>query len=334
VLSVFLTLLFIYDPPYLKRAKLAIDYIGLALLVVGLGALQIVLDKGEREAWFDSNFILFLSVLAALCLVAFVIVELRSEHPVVDLRVFRHRFFAAGNLIMFFGFFGFFASIVMLPIYLQSLMGYTAYLAGLVLGPGGLATLVAMPIAGALIGRVDSRYLLGFGLAANAYAVHLMSGFSLEADFWTIIWPRLIQGVAIGFFFVPLATLTISGLPKPEVGNATAIFNLVRNLGGSFGVAIVTTALARRAQFHQARLTENVHLLSEPFASGLARFRELLPGVGEESSLRMLYGFLQRQAQMLSFNDVFSALAVLFLALIPPLLILKRMRGAPAGGVH
>jgi DHA2 family multidrug resistance protein len=334
VLSVLLTLLFIYDPPYLKRAKVSIDYIGLALLVVGLGALQIVLDKGEREAWFESSFILYLSALAVLCLVAFVVVELRSKEPVVDLRVFRHRFFAAGNLIVFLGFSGFFASIVLLPIYLQTLMGYTAYLAGLVLGPGGIATLVAMPIAGILIGRVDSRYLLGFGLLANAYAVHLMSGFNLEADFWTIIWPRIVQGVAIGFFFVPLATLTISPLPKPEVGNATAVFNLIRNLGGSFGVAIATTFLARRAQFHQARLAERVHPLSDPFAQGFEQLRALFPGLGEESSLRVLYGFVQREAHMLSFNDVFYGLMLLFLFLVPLLAILRRVRGAPPAGTH
>jgi DHA2 family multidrug resistance protein len=334
VLSVLLTSLFIYDPPYLKQARARIDYMGLSLLVVGLGALQIVLDKGEREAWFDSSFILCLSLLAAACLLAFVVVELRSKHPVVDLRVFRHRFFAAGNLIMFFGFFGFFASIVLLPMYLQTLMGYTAYLAGLVLGPGGLATLIAMPIAGALIGRVDSRYLLGFGLLLNAYAVHLMAGFNLEADFWTIIWPRIIQGVAIGFFFVPLATLTISSLPKPEMGNATAIFNLLRNLGGSFGVAISTTFLARRAQFHQARLVEHVNPLSAPLREGMDRLQDLVPGLSEEGSLGMLYNHVQQQASMLSYNDIFAAVALLFVLLVPLLAILKRVRAGSTVGAH
>jgi DHA2 family multidrug resistance protein len=334
LLSVLLTSLFIYDPPYLKRIKQRVDYIGLSLLVVGLGALQIVLDKGERESWFDSSFILYLSALAALCLISFVIVELTSEHPVVDLRVFRHRFFAAGNLIMFFGFFGFFGSIVLLPMYLQSLMGYTAYLAGLVLGPGGLATLIAMPVAGILIGRIDSRWILGCGLLLNAYALHLMAGFNLNADFWTIIWPRIIQGVAIGFFFVPLATLTISSLPRPEMGNATAIFNLIRNLGGSFGVAIVTTFLSRRAQFHQARLAEHINPLSAPYRHGMAQLQQALPAVGDEGSLQMLYGYVQQQAHMLSFNDCFAAVAVLFVALVPLLFILKRTRGAPAAGAH
>ncbi|MFH0809138.1 MAG: MFS transporter, partial [Pseudomonadota bacterium] len=276
-----------------------------------------------------------LSAVAVVCLVLLVIVELKTKHPVIDLRVFRHRFFAAGNVIMFFGFFGFFASIVLLPMYLQGLMGYTALLAGIVLGPGGIVTLLAMPLAGALIGRLDSRYLLGFGLLANAYAVSLMAGFSLEADFWTIIWPRVLQGIALGFFFVPLTTLTISPVAKPEVGNATAIYNLIRNLGGSFGVAIATTCLARQAQFHQARLVEHINPLSAPLAEGMSRFRGLLPGVGDQGSLMMLYGFVQRQAHMLSFNDVFHAVALLFLALLPLLFILRPAKAAaPPPGPH
>ena len=210
IISILLTMLFITDPPYMKKMKMKIDYWGLALLTLGLGCLQIVLDKGQQDNWFSSNFIFWLSIVSSTSLISFVIVELVTEHPVVNLRAFNNLTFSTGNVIMFMGFFNLFATIVLLPIYLQTLMGYTSYLAGMVLGPGGIATLIALPIAGSLVNKVNPKALLAFGFIVNAYSTYLMSNFNLSADFPTVIWPRVVLGIGMGFFFIPLTTLTLS----------------------------------------------------------------------------------------------------------------------------
>ncbi len=339
-LAILMAVFFIFDPHYIRQARTKIDYWGLGLLSVGLGCLQIVLDRGEREDWFDSSFILWLSVLAVTCLILFVWVELRVKAPVVRLQVFKNRSFSSGNLIIFLGFFSFFGSIVLLPIYLQNLMGYTAFLAGLVLGPGGLSTLFMMPIVGRLVGVIDARYLLSFGMVANAYALYLMSAFTLETDFWTIIWPRIIQGAGISCFFVPLSTLTLSSLSKPDMGNGSAIFNLLRNLGGSFGVAFITTVLSRRAQFHQLHLGEGFSIYDFKLQQVQPQIQQYLQQGGMEGttarqgSLEMVYRLLQRQAAMLSFNDVFWLLSVFFICLVPFVMIIRRRRDQIAGAGH
>lgn len=339
-LAVMMAWFFIIDPAYIKRTESRIDYWGLGLLTVGLGCLQLVLDRGEREDWFDSNFIIGLSLIAAICLVAFVIWELRVSYPVVNLRIFNNRSFSSGNLIMFLGFFSFFGSIVLMPIYLQSLMGYTAFLAGLVLGPGGLATLFLMPLVGRLIGRLDSRIMLSVGILVNAYALYLMSHFNLEVDFWTIIWSRVIQGIGISFFFVPLSTLTLSSIPKPQMGTGSAIFNLVRNLGGSFGVAFITTLLSRRTQFHQHHLSEGFSIYdfkvqqAAPTLQGFLQGRGVEETMAKQGSLEVLYGLLQKQAAMLSFDDVFFLLFIFFLCLVPLIWIIRRSATVMIGEGH
>jgi DHA2 family multidrug resistance protein len=329
-LAVMMALLFIVDPHYIKRQENRIDYWGLGLLTVGLGCLQLVLDRGEREDWFDSSFIIWLAVIAAVCLLLFVVVELWISYPVVDLRILKNRSFSSGNMIMFLGFFCFFGSVVLLPLYLQNLMGYTAFLSGLVLGPGGLATLFLMPLIGRLVGRVDSRFLLSFGVLINAYALFLMAHFNLDADFWAIIWPRIVQGIGISFFFVPLSTLTLSNLPKPQMGNGSAIFNLLRNLGGSFGVAFITTMLSRRSQFHHLHLSEGFSIFDFKLQQAAPTLQGFLQGRGFEEttarkgSLEALYGMLQKQAAMLGFNDVFYLLFLFFLFLVPLIWVIRR----------
>jgi MFS transporter, DHA2 family, multidrug resistance protein len=340
ILAVLMTSLFIFDPPYIKKTDTRIDYWGLGFLTVALGCLQLVLDRGERLDWFDSSFIVGLSVVSALCFILFVMVELKVAYPVVDLRIFKNRSFSSGNTIMFFGFFAFFGSIVLLPLYLQNLIGYTAFLSGLVLGPGGMATLFMMPVAGRLIGRVDSRILLSFGVLTNAYALFLMSHFNLEADFWTVIWPRVIQGVGISFFFVPLSTLTLSSIPKPQMGNGSAIFNLLRNLGGSFGVAFITTFLSRRTQFHQHHLSEGFSIFDFRLQQAVPNLQAFLQGRGfegttaKQGSLAALYGMLQKQAAMLGFNDVFYLLFLFFLCLVPLIWVIRKSGTVVMGAGH
>ncbi|MDP2277517.1 MAG: DHA2 family efflux MFS transporter permease subunit, partial [Nitrospirota bacterium] len=234
IVSILMVMFFIVDPPYMKRMKMRIDYWGLAFLAIGLGCLQIVLDKGQMEDWFSSGFITWMTIISVSSLVLFVIIEFFAEHPIVNLRAFKNISFSAGNVVMFFAFFNLFGSIVLLPIFLQTLMGYTATLAGVVLGPGGIATLIAMPVAGWLVTKMNPKILLGSGIIIAAYSTHLMSLFNLHADFNTIIWPRVVLGVGMGFLFIPLTTMTMANVKKEDMANASAIYNLLRNLGGSF----------------------------------------------------------------------------------------------------
>ncbi len=342
IISIVLTLLVIKDPPYMQKMKMKIDYWGLAFLALGLGCLQVVLDKGQQENWFSSNFILWLSIISTVSIIAFIIVELNSEHPVVNLRVFKMKTFSLGNIIMFMGFFNLFASIVLLPIYLQTLMGYTSFLAGFVLGPGGLATLIALPVAGALVNKVNPKFLLIFGIIVNAYATYLMSNFNLQADFYTVIWPRIVLGIGMGFFFIPLTTVTMSVIKREDMANATGIYNLIRNLGGSFGVAFVTTVLSRRAQFHQNHLVEHLtpfdttyHLYTEK-ASQFLQYKGFENISSEYGGLGIIYKELLRQASMLSFNDAFYLVSILMISILPLVFFMKRAKYFQSGssGIH
>ncbi len=340
IVSILMVLFFIIDPPYMKRMKMKIDYWGLAFLALGLGCLQIVLDKGEREDWFSSGFITWLTVLSVLSLALFILVEFFAEHPIVNLRTFRNRTFSTGNLVMFFAFFNLFGSIVLLPIYLQTLMGYTATLSGMVLGPGGVATLIAMPIAGRLVTKVNPKGLLALGIIIAAYSTHLMSRFNLLADFDTVIWPRIVLGIGMGFLFIPLTTMTMAEIKKEDMGNAAAIYNLLRNLGGSFGVAFVTTMLARRTQFHQDHLAGNLSQFDTRLQLGAAQATHALQfrGLGsqaDQGSLVLIYGRLLKEASMLSFNDVFYLLSILMALVLPLVLIMRRAKaGGAAPGMH
>ncbi|NOY65277.1 MAG: DHA2 family efflux MFS transporter permease subunit [Nitrospirae bacterium] len=327
VVSILLTLLIIKDPPYMKRIKMKIDYWGLIFLSVGLGSLQFVLDKGERAGWFSSPVIVAFSIISAVGLILFIIQEAFSDHPIIHLNLFRDRTFTMGNILMFFAFFNLFGSIVLLPIYLQTLMGYTSFLAGLVLGPGGVATMIALPIAGRLVNRYNPKGILIVGIIISALSTYMMSLFNLQIDFWTTVWPRVVLGIGMGFLFIPLTTLTLSHIPKEKMTEATAMYNLLRNIGGSVGVAFVTTILARRAQFHQFRLVEHLTPLDIPYqiARGSASFITKFLGLDINPDA-LIYRELLRQANMLAFNDTFFLLCITMLLILPLVLLMKRTK--------
>ncbi len=331
VLSIMMVLFFIVDPAYMKRVKMKIDYMGIMLLAVGIGCLQVILDLGQRRDWFASDLISWLAIISVTSIAIFVVVELLfAEHPVVNLRLFKNITFSTGNIVMFFVFFNLFGSIVLLPIYLQSLMGYTATLAGLVLGPGGVATMVTMPIVGRFITKINPKGMLAFGIITCAYSTHLMSKFNLYADFYSIAWPRILLGIGMGFTVIPLMTLAFSSIKKEEMGNATAIFNLLRNLGGSFGVAFISTMIARRVQFHQVHLVEHLtpfdtsYQIASSHASQFLQYRGFDASIAQHGGLSAIYAQLIRQASMLSFNDVFHLLSVFLICTLPLLLFIKR----------
>jgi DHA2 family multidrug resistance protein len=332
ILALLLIQTFVFDPEYIRRHKAGrIDYIGLGLLAVGLGTLQLMLDKGQREDWFESAWLTKVAVVSAAALVLLVFWELRVAHPIVNLRALRDRNLALGTLMMFGFGAALYGSTVLYPIMLQTLLHYTALLSGFALSPGGLATLLFMPICGRLVGVIDARKLIMFGFAVCSLALFMMSGFNLQADFRTIMWPRVILGVGLAFTFVPLTTVTFATIPREAMGNATGIFNLMRNIGGSAGIAMVTTLLARRSQFHQTVLATHVTPYDLGVHVALQRSEQLLqvsgppgPVVTSPPPLALLYGEVQRQSAMQAVLDNFWLLGVLMAVLVLGLLLLRK----------
>jgi MFS transporter, DHA2 family, multidrug resistance protein len=323
IISVIMIMLFIHDPQYLKRARETVDYWGIALITVGLGSLQIVLDKGQREDWFQSAFILRLAIVAAVCLIAFLFVERKAKHPVLNLRVFKDVSFAGANMIQATAFFVLFASITLLPLFLQQLMGYNAFLAGLALAPGGIATLIMMPIVGQLITRVSPKMVLAGGLAMVAYSTYVASQFNLSIDFGMVVMPRVLLGIGMGMVFVPLTSMAFATIKKEEMSNATSIFSLNRNLAGSFGIAFMTTLLARRAQFHQARLGEQLSPYDMKYQIAVHKAAALVPHAPGAAN-GLIFQQLLQQANLYSFIDAFYLSTLIMICVVPMVLLLKR----------
>ncbi len=333
IVAIIMNIIVISDPPYMQRQKMKIDYLGLILLSAGLGSLQFVLDKGENEDWFGSNLIVAFAVIAVVSLVFLVINEYYSEAPVVNLRVFKDRTFTSGATVMFFVFMNLFGSIVLLPIFLQSLMGYTSFDAGLVLGPGGIATVIAMPIVGKFIGRVNPKRFLVLGIAVCSLSTYMMSRFNLTTDFWTFVWPRVFLGFGMGMTFIPLTTLTLSHIPKERMTEATSLYNLLRNLGGSVGIAFTTTMLSRRAQFHQTRLVEHLSQLDPAYVMAKSRIAAILAskGLSPAGADGMMYRELVQQSTTLAFTDAFLLICVLILCMLPLVLTMQWVRPVAGG---
>ncbi len=332
LLSLFLMNRFVFDPPYIRRAKGRVDLWGIGFLALGLGTLQVTLDTGERKDWFSSNYIRFFAALCVIGLVALVIRELKTSRPVVDLRALASRSFSAGVFLISMLGFLLYASLVLLPIYLQTLLGYPAYNAGLALSPRGIGSLATTPLAGYLTSKTNPQKLLVFGLVLGSITMFDLSGLNLNAGYWDILWPQVFQGMALSFLFIPLMALSMAGIPKEKMGNATSIFNLMRNIGGSFGIAIMTTFLARRTQFHHSRLVENItatDLKTRQMLGGMQAWFHM-HGVdrylASRRALAALYGMVQQHAAMLSFVEAFWVMGVMFLVMLPFILLLRKPR--------
>ncbi len=336
ILSILLTSLLISDPPYMKRISLKegfrIDYIGLGLISLGLGSLQIILDKGQREDWFSSGFIRMFFVLMVVGLIGGVIREIRSKEPVVDFRMLKERNFAVCTLAMFFLGFVLYSSTLLIPEMLQELLGYPAELAGMALSPGGALIMVCMPVVGFLVSRVDTRLLITFGCTISASALLVMAGWSLGLDFRHAVLGRMFQAFGLAFLFIPINVSAFAYIPREKTNMGTGIINLARNIGASVGIATVSTLLERRTQWHQARLMEHVNPLSEAYRNKLSGLTVSLasggssgPGAAAQAH-GMIYGMVQRQAAMLAFLDNFKLLGVIFFAVIPIMLMMKRPR--------
>jgi len=326
ILSIVMNVLVIEDPPYMQRQKMKVDYWGLLFLAIGLGSLQFVLDKGESDDWFSSDLIIGFSIVSIVALTLLVINEYYSEQPIVNLKLLKDRTFTSGATVMFFVFLNLFGSIVLLPVYLQMMMGYTSFYAGLVLGPGGIATMFAMPIAGKLVSKVNPKQLLAVGISICSLSTYMMSRFNLTTDFWTFVWPRVALGFGMGMTFIPLTTLTLSHIPREHMTEASSLYNLLRNLGGSVGIAFTTTMLSRRAQFHQTRLVEHLSPFDPAYAISHDRISSFLTGKGLPSAGAdgMMYRELVRQSTTLAFADAFLSICLLMLCMLPLVLLMKR----------
>ncbi len=332
IVSMVMSFWFIRDPHYMQRTAVKVDYWGLVFLSLWVGCLQMVFDRGQREDWFASDFIVTLIAITVVAFILFVVREYLTDHPIVELGVFRDYSFSYGNIIVFFVMASLFGSLILLPIYLQSLMGYTASLAGMILGPGGLAIFVVMPIVGRLINVMNPKLIVAAGVIITAYASFLMAGFNMSADFVSILWPRIVMSIGLGMVFIPLTTLTLSGIPREEMGNATSIFGLLRNLGGSLGVAYAATLLTRRAQFHQTRLVEHLTPFDMSYWDAARQSAQIMQQKGmdaisaEQGGLGMIYEMLLKQAYMMSFNDVFLVMAVMMIAMLPFALLMRHAK--------
>ncbi len=341
VIAMVMCAFFIFDPDYLRQkvSALRVDYWGLFLLIVSMGSLQVVLDKGQQEDWFNSPFIITFSIITVVSLIALIWVELTHKHPIVNLRLFKNVSFSAGNLIMFVVGFALYSSIMLIPLFLQQLMGYSATDAGMVMAPGGVATLMTMPLVGAALTFRDGRKIIFFGLVLGATSMFIMQGLNLQGAFWNYTWPRIVLGFGLAMIFVPLTTVTLASISREEMGNATGLFSLLRNIGGSVGIAIAATLLSRYQQFYQTSLVANVNPYNPVWQMRFENLKQalILKGItasqADTKALGMMYGSVRQQAGALAFNRIFFIIGLAFLLVIPLLFLLKRPSQTKGGGM-
>src|SRR5215469_7433671 len=340
ILSLLLTSRLIQDPPYFRRRRIAethIDYIGLSFVALGLGTLQVVLDKGQRDDWFESQFITILTIIAVASLLFVIFWEWKQKDPIIDLHLFRERTFGISNLLMFMLGFALLGSTLLLPLFMQTLLGYTAQQSGLALMPGGFTIMLLLPLVGFLLSRYSPRWLLVFGLVMLSASLFHMTNFDLEIDFRTTAMARLLQAVGMAFLFVPINTAAYAFLPREKNNAASGLMNLARNIGGSVGISVVTTMLDRRAQVHLTDMSRNL-------SAGNPAMRAMLTGASKamrahgasaagatQQAYALVHETVQRQATMLAYIDCFWFLGVSIMLMIPAVFLMKKSK--PGGGM-
>ncbi len=311
-------------------ARIPIDTIGLGLLILWVGALQVMLDKGKDLDWFNSGQIVVLAIVAVVGLTLFVIWELTDEHPIVDLSLFRRRNFWVSTLAMLLAYGMFFGNVVLLPLWLQQYMGYTATLAGLVLAPVGLLAIFLTPVVGRVMNRIDPRIFVTVSFGIFALVLFMRAHFNTDATIGTLLVPTLIQGAAMACFFIPLISIGLAGLTPDRIPAASGLMNFARITAGSFGTSIVTTLWDRRATLHHVQLVD--HLTQSNPAAAQALTNLQAGGYGTQQSYGLLNRLVDNQAFMLSANDIFYASGVLFLALVFVIWLARPTAGGAAGG--
>src|SRR6202050_1773952 len=340
IAALVMTSLFVFDPSYIRRGSNKVDYWGIGMLAVGIASLQVLLDKGQEKDWFATNWITGFAILAILALTVFVIYELYIESPVVNLRVFKNRTYATGVFLMSLLGVGIYGSVVLIPLVLQTLLGFPPLRAGIAMAPRGLGSFIGMPVVGMIMAKADARKLLGIGIPVCGLTLLQLSRLNLRAGYWDFFWPQFIMGLALGLIFVPLTTVSMDPIPKEGMGNATSLFNLVRNLGGSIGISAVNTIQVRQAQ-------ADMHLLSAPGerynpAAGmmLRGMQQMFVAHGSDPTDALhqaqgaIFGMVQRQAAMMAYNTAFEILGSIFLIMIPFIFLLQRPKGKGPAMAH
>jgi DHA2 family multidrug resistance protein len=323
---------FVEDPPYIKQAKIErIDFAGFALLAIWVGALQVILDKGQQEDWFASQWICWFAVITVTCLVAFILRELLAPHPIVSLRVLTNRNFAAGVLLITTLGAVLYGTTAALPIFLQTLMGYSALQSGLTLSPRGVGAFFTTFLVGRLVGRVRNRILITIGFSLLGLSSFWLGNITLEISLWKVLLPSVLNGVAISFIFTPLTTASVSHLRQDQISNATGIYNLMRNLGGSFGIAMVSTLIVRRAQVHQALMVGHLTPYDSAYTEQLAAASHALAAqsgtfLAHSQAQGLLYGALLNQASLWAFVENFRLFGLFCILCLPLVLLFKKAR--------
>ena len=339
-LSLLASSLFLVEPEAETRQRrelfkrgLRIDYVGIALVGLGLGCLQVVLDKGEREDWFSSTFIVTFAAVSGTSLVLLLVWELTRDDPIVDLPLLKDRGFLASNVIMFALGFILFGTTQLLPQLVQEQVNYTATYAGLVITPGGVAVMFLMPVVGLLLKVVQPRTLIVVGFAISAAALYNLSHLNHLASFGDFLWARVVQASGIAFLFIPVSTVAYIGLAPGKSNNASALINLSRNLGGSFGISLIQTLFARRGQFHRVHLSSHLTEFDSAFRQAVGDAPVASLGTASPA-LAALGRAMQQQAAMLSYIDVFYVLMWLSLLMLPLAALLRKAPPGQAAGGH
>ena len=342
IVSLVVTQLYVFDPPYLRRESKGIDYWGMGLLVVGIGALQFVLDKGQQEDWFASRMIATLAIISAVGLVALIVQQLWSKEPIIDLHLFNDRTYSVGVFLMTVLGFVLYGSLVLLPIMLQTLFGYPSLEAGEAMAPRGIGSLFMIPVVGILTSKIDARKLLALGLFIGGITMIWLGQLNLNAGYWDIFWPQLLQGAGMALLFVPLTTVSMATIAPQRMGYATSLFNLMRNIGGGIGIAITGTMLARQRQANSAVLGEHVSVFDSTTSTVLDQLKAGFIAGGSDivtatnQAYVAIYAMIQRQSAMVAFVNIYRLLGMLFIVLIPLVMLMRRPKrsAGPAAAAH
>jgi DHA2 family multidrug resistance protein len=340
ILTIVLTKLIIFDPPYARRQRRGVDGWGILFLAIAIASLQVMLDKGERNDWFYSRFITTLAVTCVAGFIVFIIRELRTDDPVVNLDLFKDRTFALGTTTMLLFGFILYAMISLIPLYVQNLLGYTAFESGLVNSSRGIGVLIMMPVAGLLLKKADSRWVLMLSVPFFLQSLLEFAHLNLGADFSSIAGPSFIQGIGIGLMFVPLTTATMSNISQEKTGNATGIFNLARNIGGSIGIAVSQAFFISYSQTNQSYLVDHANAYNSAFRNAFESLKQSMIARGSsdwtsaQQAAAAIYRMIERQAAMMAYIDVFWLIAGMVLLVVPLILAMKPKRGKPADMIH
>ena len=345
ILSLILSSRMVEDPPFLRRKTfkdgLRIDYVGLSLIVVGLGFLQYVLDKGQREDWFNSHLIVLMSMVSVMALIGACWWEWHAKEPVIELHLLKDKNFAISCVLMFVLGFTLYGSTALLPLFLQTLMGYTATWSGMAISPGGFITMFMFPVVGILLTKMQARWIALGGFLLVSASMFVMAGFNLEINFGTAVFARCVQSTGLAMLFLPINTLAFSFLPRQKNNAASGLINLARNQGGGFGIAFVATMLARRAQFHQTVLASHITPYSDSVSTMLSNMTHYFVSQGSDvvraaqQAHSVLYGMVGRQSAMLAYIDDFRIMGYGLLFMVPLLFLMKKTRPGKGGApVH